>query len=59
MQIEQPFELVIFGGLGRLWRCASCLPALYLLDMDQRLPEGRILALGRTELEPEAFQQAS
>ena len=54
MQIEQGFELVIFGGLGDL-SLRKLLPALYLLDMDQRLPEGRIILVGRTVMEQEQF----
>ena len=54
MQIEQGFELVIFGGLGDL-SLRKLLPALYLLDMDQRLPEGRIIAIGRTAMEQDEF----
>lgn len=49
MQIEQPFELVLFGGLGDL-ALRKLFPALYLLELDKRLPQGRIIALGRTEL---------
>lgn len=50
MQIEQPFELVLFGGLGDL-ALRKLFPALYLLEFDNRLPEGRIIAIGRSELE--------
>lgn len=51
MQIEQPFELVLFGGLGDL-ALRKLFPALYLLDADNRLPEGRIIALGRRSIDP-------
>lgn len=54
MHIEDGFELVIFGGLGDL-ALRKLLPALYLLDMDQRLPEGRIIAIGRTQMEQQQF----
>jgi glucose-6-phosphate 1-dehydrogenase len=50
MQIEQQFELVIFGGLGDL-ALRKLFPALYLLELDKRLPQGRIFALGRKELD--------
>ncbi len=50
MLIEQPFELVLFGGLGDL-ALRKLFPALYLLELDKRLPEGRIFALGRSEIE--------
>lgn len=51
MQIEQPFELILFGGLGDL-ALRKLFPALYLLDADDRLPEGYIIALGRRSIEP-------
>ena len=50
MQIEQPYELVLFGGLGDL-ALRKLFPALYLLELDERLPEGRIFAIGRKALE--------
>ncbi|OUS40284.1 glucose-6-phosphate dehydrogenase [Oleispira antarctica] len=50
MQIDQPFELVLFGGLGDL-ALRKLFPALYLLELDKRLPKGRIIAVGRRELE--------
>jgi glucose-6-phosphate 1-dehydrogenase len=46
MKIEQPYELVLFGGLGDL-ALRKLFPALYLLELDKRLPEGRIIAIGR------------
>jgi len=49
MQIEQPYELVLFGGLGDL-ALRKLFPALYLLDLDKRLPQGRIIAVGRKTL---------
>ena len=49
MQIEQPFELVLFGGLGDL-ALRKLFPALYLLESDNRLPKGRIIAIGRSEV---------
>ena len=33
MQIEQPYELVLFGGLGDL-ALRKLFPALYLLELD-------------------------
>ena len=53
MQIEQPYELVLFGGLGDL-ALRKLFPALYLLELDERLPEGRIFAIGRKALEHKA-----
>ena len=49
MQIEQPYELVLFGGLGDL-ALRKLFPALYLLELDKRLPQGRIIAIGRKRL---------
>ncbi|MEH6450642.1 MAG: glucose-6-phosphate dehydrogenase [Oleispira sp.] len=49
MQIEQPYELVLFGGLGDL-ALRKLFPALYLLELDKRLPQGRIIAVGRKTL---------
>ncbi len=46
MQIEQPFELVLFGGLGDL-ALRKLFPALYFLELDKRLPEGRVIAISR------------
>lgn len=53
MQIEQPYELVLFGGLGDL-ALRKLFPALYLLELDKRLPQGRIIAIGRKALKLEA-----
>lgn len=53
MHIEQPFELVLFGGLGDL-ALRKLFPALYLLELDKRLPEGNIIAIGRKHLELES-----
>ncbi len=53
MQIEQPFELVLFGGLGDL-ALRKLFPALYLLELDKRLPQGRIIAIGRSDLDLKA-----
>lgn len=50
MQIEQPFELILFGGMGDL-ALRKLFPALYLLESDKRLPQGCIIAVGRSELE--------
>lgn len=50
MQMEQPFELIIFGALGDLAQ-RKLFPALYLLEFDQRLVKGRILALGRSKID--------
>lgn len=47
MQLEESFELVLFGGLGDL-ALRKLFPALYLLELDNRLSEGRIMAVGRS-----------
>lgn len=54
MQIEAPYELVIFGGMGDLAQ-RKLLPALYLLYRDGRLPAGKILCVTRQPLEQQAF----
>ncbi|WP_430462032.1 glucose-6-phosphate dehydrogenase [Thalassolituus sp. LLYu03] len=56
MQIQSPFELVLFGGLGDL-ALRKLLPALYLLQRDNRLPEGKILCLTRQALSDDDFQE--
>lgn len=52
MQLEESFELVLFGGLGDL-ALRKLFPALYLLELDQRLPAGAIIAIGRSAIEHE------
>ena len=52
MQIHGPFDLVLFGGLGDLAR-RKLLPALYMLDLDERLPAGHIVWISRQSLEGE------
>lgn len=54
MQIQAPFELVLFGGLGDLAQ-RKLLPALYLLQRDGRLPDGRIYCLTRQALAHDDF----
>ncbi|WP_221798060.1 glucose-6-phosphate dehydrogenase [Oceanobacter mangrovi] len=54
MQIESPFELVLFGGTGDLSQ-RKLLPALYLLHRDGRLPDGRVVCISRREMESVAF----
>lgn len=55
MQINSPFELILFGGMGDL-ALRKLLPALYLLNLDQRLPdEGRIILTTRQQLSEEQF----
>lgn len=54
MQIEQPFELVFFGGLGDL-ALRKLFPALYLLELDQRLPQGKVFAIGRSDVDHKTF----
>lgn len=49
MQIKDPFELVLFGGLGDL-ALRKLFPALYFLELDNRLPKGRIIAIGRSAI---------
>ncbi len=48
MQINDPFELILFGGLGDLAR-RKLLPALYMLHRDGRLGEGIICAVTRQQ----------
>lgn len=54
MQIQAPFELILFGGLGDLAQ-RKLLPALYLLMRDGRLPEGRIISISRKDIPHEEF----
>src|SRR5690606_36538568 len=54
MQINDPFELILFGGLGDLAR-RKLLPALYLLHRDGRLGEGIICAVTRQQLDTDEF----
>lgn len=54
MQINAPFEVVLFGGLGDL-ALRKLMPALYLLHRDDRLGEGQIYAVTRRELPREDF----
>ncbi|MFK4751914.1 glucose-6-phosphate dehydrogenase [Oceanobacter antarcticus] len=56
MQISAPFELVLFGGMGDLAQ-RKLLPALYLLQRDGRLPEGKIISVTRRELEHEDYME--
>lgn len=56
MQIQGPFELVLFGGLGDL-ALRKLLPALLCLHRDQRLPEGAIYLLTRQALAPNDFHE--
>ncbi len=56
MQIQGPFELVLFGGLGDLAR-RKLLPALYLLHRDARLPDGSIIAVTRRNMTADEFLQ--
>ena len=54
MQIQAPFELILFGGLGDLAQ-RKLLPALYLLMRDGRLPDGKIISITRKEMPREEF----
>lgn len=54
MQIQSPFELILFGGLGDLAQ-RKLLPALYLLQRDGRLPDGKIFSVSRKTMERDAF----
>ncbi|GGY43639.1 glucose-6-phosphate 1-dehydrogenase [Bacterioplanes sanyensis] len=56
MQISSPFDLVLFGGLGDLAR-RKLLPALYMLDLDQRLPAGHIVLVSRQQMDADALAQ--
>lgn len=54
MQIQGPFELVLFGGLGDLAQ-RKLLPALYLLHRDGRLGNGLIFAVTRQSINQNDF----
>ena len=54
MQIQAPFELVLFGGLGDL-ALRKLLPSMYLLQRDGRLSEGRIYCTTRHKMTDEEF----
>lgn len=54
MQIQGPFDLVLFGGLGDLAQ-RKLLPAMYLLHRDGRLGEGKIFALTRQTMSAVEF----
>ncbi|ASP39477.1 glucose-6-phosphate dehydrogenase [Bacterioplanes sanyensis] len=56
MQIHSPFDLVLFGGLGDLAR-RKLLPALYMLDLDQRLPDGHIVLISRRQMAADELQE--
>lgn len=56
MQIEEEFELVLFGGLGDL-SLRKLMPALYMLHRDGRLPQGKIYAVTRQTIERTSFAQ--
>ena len=52
---KPPFDLVLFGGTGDL-AMRKLLPALYRRFSDGQLsPEGRIVAVARTELDRDAY----
>src|SRR5689334_20699752 len=51
----EPFDLVVFGGTGDL-AMRKLLPGLYHRDCDGQLPaESRIIGIGRTALDDEAY----
>ena len=54
MQIQAPFELVLFGGLGDLAQ-RKLLPSMYFLQRDGRLTEGCIYCTTRHSMTEEEF----
>jgi len=54
MQMQAPFELVLFGGLGDLAQ-RKLLPAMYLLHRDGRLSDGKIYCTTRHDISNEEF----
>ena len=51
---QPPFDMVLFGGTGDLV-IRKLLPALYHLHRDGKLPEGRIISLGRSQPDTSAY----
>ena len=52
----EPCTYIIFGATGNL-SSQKLMPSLYHLEAEQRLPEGtRIMAIGRSELDNEVWQ---
>ena len=49
-----PFDMVLFGGTGDLV-IRKLLPALYHLHDGKKLPEGRIICLGRSQPDTRAY----
>lgn len=49
-----PFDMVLFGGTGDLV-IRKLLPALYHLHREAKLPEGRIICLGRSQPDTAAY----
>jgi len=55
--IDQPFDIVVFGGRGDLAQ-RKLIPALFHLDMENRLPpDGRIIGVARANLTRDAYRQ--
>lgn len=57
MNIQSPYELILFGGLGDLAQ-RKLLPALYLLYRDGRLPEGNIISITRQTMDESSYLSA-
>ncbi len=51
---QTPFDMVLFGGTGDLV-IRKLLPALYHLHQGGKLPEGRIISLGRSQPDTTAY----
>ena len=52
-----PFDFILFGGTGDL-SLRKLIPALYFRHCEKQLPEdGRIIGIGRSELDTESFRQ--
>ena len=49
-----PFDMVVFGGSGDLTR-RKLVPALFHRDMDGILPPGRIIGVGRRDMDRAAY----
>lgn len=49
-----PFDMVLFGGTGDLV-IRKLLPALYHMHQDKKIPDGRIICLGRSQPDTAAY----
>lgn len=54
MRLQEPFELVLFGGLGDL-ALRKLLPALYMLKRNEQLGAGSVFFITRQSLSREHF----